>query len=173
VSAPHDPPGLLLSCWVPGTPKPKGSKKAIPRAGGKGVYLAEATAGSEAWQIHVAQIAHRHLIMDTRMGMEHIPPPVYSGPAVLWVTFLFIRPPGIETTYPIGDADAYDGDKLIRNVGDALSAHGSRGARCKPACQKHAGVVVDDRQFSAGRWDTQWAPDGGQAGALVEVWARP
>lgn len=107
--------------------------------------------GSLPWQEHVATIAGN--AWKRRVDSEPLPP--WAGPVALSGAFLFARPAGNTTAYPIGRDDAYDGDKLIRNVADALSAHSSRGAgRCKPACRKHGGVLADDRLI------VKWGPFG-------------
>lgn len=166
----------LLSVWVPGTPKPKGSMRHV----GNGAMKPD-NPGSLPWQEHVAAIAGNAWIRERRAGAEMIPAPVYSGPVALSGAFLFTRPAGDTSAYPIGHSGAYDGDKLIRNVADALSAHGSRGAkRCKSACRKHGGVLADDRIIvDWGPWRTRWADAvletdsgafaPGHAGALIHV----
>lgn len=143
----------LLSVWVPGTPMPKGSLKHV----GEGRMKPD-NPGSLPWQEHVAAIAGNAWIRERRAGAEMIPTPVYSGPVALSGAFLFARPAGDTSAYPIGHSGAYDGDKLIRNVADALSAHGSRGAkRCKSSCRKHGGVLADDRIIvDWGRFVVRW-----------------
>lgn len=143
----------LLSVWVPGTPMPKGSLKHV----GEGRMKPD-NPGSLPWQEHVAAIAGNAWIERSPVLGGHGP---HVGPVALSGAFLFARPPEDTSEYPIGHSGAYDGDKLIRNVADALSAHGSRGAkRCKSACRKHGGVLADDRiivdwgKFRV-RWDTQ------------------
>lgn len=134
--------------------------------------------GSLLWQEHVAAIA------GNAWAATHGPPGLgvfapYAGPVALSGAFLFARPAGDTSDYPIGHSGAYDGDKLIRNVADALSAHGSRGAkRCKSACRKHGGVLADDRIIvNWGPWLVRWADLVGLVGertdhgpgALIEV----
>lgn len=143
----------LLSVWVPGTPKPKGSMRHV----GNGVMRPD-NPGSLPWQEHVAAVAG-NAWQRNYPGNASSPCPI-AGPVALSGAFLFARPPGDTTAYPIGHSGAYDGDKLIRNVADALSAHGSRGAtRCKSSCRKHGGVLADDRIIVSWgpfwvRWDT-------------------
>lgn len=147
---PDGPVTQLLSVLVSGTPRPKGSWNV--GASGK---LYPAQRQSAAWQECVALFAGR--------GYGRLLP--WGGPAALSVVFTFERGTA-PLDYPIGTNDGYDGDKLLRLVADALSAHGSRGsARCKPGCRKHAGVLGDDRQIADWSAKVRW----GTPGAYIEV----
>lgn len=161
---------LLLSVWVPGIPRPKGS--VTPNKGGKTVRPAQAQTTS--WQKCVALFVRRELKAEHRppgYGIEHIPPPMYGGPVQFSGAFLFARPKGDESAYPMGRA--YDGDKLQRCAADALSACGSRGSSvCRAGCRKHGGLLADDdRIVRWGPFDVLWAADG-QPGAQLEVRAK-
>lgn len=141
----------LLSVWVPGKPMPKGSMRHI----GEGRMKPD-NPGSLPWQEHVAAIAGNAWARQSDAAGFWRP---HASPVALSGAFLFARPPGDTSAYPIGRDDAYDGDKLIRNVADALSAHGSRGAkRCASSCRKHGGVLADDRIIVRwGPFDVMWA----------------
>lgn len=162
----------LLSVWVPGTPKPKGSMRHV----GEGRMKPD-NPGSLPWQEHVAAIAGNAWLRDPE-GRDLLGRP-HAGPVALSGAFLFARPAGDDSAYPIGHTGAYDGDKLIRNVADALSAHGSRGAkRCAGSCRKHGGVLADDRiVVDWGPFSIRWAPETWPSGvpgepgpgALIEV----
>lgn len=134
----------LLSVWVPGTPRPKGSVT----VNGDGRTVRPAQRESGAWQRCVA--------LHVRRSVDGTAP--YVGPVSFSGVFAF-RPPerGEAGAYPMGRA--YDGDKLQRCVADALSACGSRGsAGCKPGCRKHGGLLSDDDRIVAwGPFYVVWA----------------
>lgn len=149
---------LLLSVWVPGIPRPKGS--VTPNKGGKTVRPAQAQ--TTDWQRTVALFVRRYF---RDWELQCLP---YDGPVQFSGAFLFERPAGNESAYPMGRA--YDGDKLQRCAADALSACGSRGSSaCRPGCRKHGGLLADDdRIVRWGPFDVLWAADG-QPGAQLEV----
>lgn len=151
--------GLLLAVWVPGIPRPKGS--VTPNKGGKTVRPAQAQ--TTDWQRTVALFVKR--------ALRETSWPPYDGPAQFSGAFLFARPEGDESAYPMGRA--YDGDKLQRCAADALSACGSRGSSaCRAGCRKHGGLLADDdRIVTWGPFDVLWAADG-QPGAQLEVRAK-
>lgn len=160
--------GTLVSCWVAGTPRPKGSW--TPGRNGK---LRPAQAQSTDWQQHVAQTVRAGWI-----GREP-----FRGDAGFSAQFLIKRPMGVDViarprpTGGVKRGGTYDGDKLIRLVADALSActgRGSAGCVCaaKPRERKHAGVLADDDRIADwGPFPLRWAPEGGVPGVLITVWA--
>lgn len=158
--------GLLLAVWVPGIPRPKGS--VTPNKGGKTVRPAQAQ--TTDWQKCVALYVRRYLPLPSP-SLRPVWPSAYDGPVQFSGAFLFARPEGDESAYPMGKA--YDGDKLQRCAADALSACGSRGSSaCRPGCRKHGGLLADDdRIVTWGPFDVLWAADG-QAGAQLEVRAK-
>jgi hypothetical protein len=147
----------LLSVWVPGVPRPKGSYD-VNRNG----TLRPAQRESAAWQRTVALFVKR-AIRDG--GLVWQP---YAGAVQLAGAALFARPEGNESVYPMGKA--YDGDKLLRALADGLSACGSRGSgKCTAGCRKHGALLADDdRIVTWGPFGVLWAVDG-QAGAQIEV----
>lgn len=140
-----------MTIWVPGIPRPKGS--VTPNRGGKTVRPAQAQ--TTDWQRTVALFVKRYLRERLAPGWDL--GPGYDGPVHFSGAFLFARPEGDESAYPMGKA--YDGDKLMRCVADALSACGSRGSSaCRPGCRKHGGLLTDDdRIVSWGQFDVLWA----------------
>jgi Holliday junction resolvase RusA-like endonuclease len=141
---PGDPP-VLLMCWVDGTPRPKGSLKVVSARGRKPV-LQEQSTDSSAWRDTVAWTARREL---------NLPAPGYPTqlPVELACTFAFERSASCTDEEPtsggIGDLD-----KLLRNVGDALT---------------DAKVIADDRQIVAMKASKVWTADGQKPGALIIV----
>lgn len=93
-----------LSVWVPGTPKPQGSKDYI----GKG-RMVESSKALPAWR---ADVRAALIVERTRV----------KGPVSVGLEFLFARP--TRPTHPEAPAGPPDLDKLARGVLDALeSAH--------------------------------------------------
>jgi Holliday junction resolvase RusA-like endonuclease len=135
----------LLTCWVDGTPRPKGSLKPTGRQGQR-VRLVEQSTDSSAWRDTIAWTARREL---------NLPAPGYPTqlPVELECTFAFERSASCTDEEPtsggIGDLD-----KLIRNVGDALT---------------DAKVIADDRQIVAMKASKVWTADGQKPGALITV----
>lgn len=119
-----------LSCFVPGHSKTKGSMKLRPNG-----TAAQSVVGSTAWARLLA-----HAIGEAWRGR-----PPMTGPLYYAATYVLAGDP-IATR-------AGDGDKLERNVWDALHACVTPGPKrkgCVIGCKKHAGVVADDVQFV--RW---------------------
>lgn len=114
-----------LSIFVPGHPKTKGSMHL--RSNGT---AAQSVVGSTRWAILMAGEMRRHWNGQAPMvGALY-----YAGTYVLPVDPLTAR--------------SGDGDKLERNVWDALQGCVEH---CAKGCKKHAGVIGDDVQF------VQWA----------------
>jgi Holliday junction resolvase RusA-like endonuclease len=137
-------PQVLLSCWVDGTPRPKGSLKPTGRQGGR-VRLVEQSTDSSAWRSRVAWEARQTIGLSLGYPTQL--------PVELACTFAFERPESNTDEEPtsggIGDLD-----KLIRNVGDALT---------------DAKVIADDRQIVAMKASKVWTADGQKPGALITV----
>jgi Holliday junction resolvase RusA-like endonuclease len=142
--APGDPQ-VLLMCWVDGTPRPKGSLKVVSARGRRPV-LREQSTDSSAWRDTVAWTARRELNLPATGYPTQIP-------VELACTFAFERPESNTDEEPtsggIGDLD-----KLLRNVGDALT---------------DAKVIADDRQIVAMKASKVWTADGQKPGALITV----
>lgn len=117
-----DPKAPVISLWVPGRPKTKGSMRVV---NARRAVLQEGVDGSVRWRQLVAYAARSALRPDA---------PV-SGPVAVELSFHL-------PVDPLG-ARAGDIDKLTRNVLDALSAC-SKG--CAEDCRNHAGAYVDDNQ---------------------------
>ena len=111
-----------LSVFVPGWAKTKGSMDFRPNGTAK-----QSVVGSATWAKLMASVMRR--AWDGR--------PPLTGPLYFAATYVLNGDPVA--------VRAGDGDKLERNVWDALQGCGSK---C-PAkgCGKHAGVIADDVQF--------------------------
>jgi Holliday junction resolvase RusA-like endonuclease len=138
-------PQILLTCWVDGTPRPKGSLKPTGRQGGR-VRLVEQSTDSSVWRDTIAWTARREL---------NLPASGYPTqlPVELACTFAFERAGSCTDEEPTG-AGIGDTDKLIRNVMDAL---------------QDAKVYANDRQVVAVKASKVWTADGQQPGALITV----
>jgi Holliday junction resolvase RusA-like endonuclease len=138
-------PQVLLSCWVDGTPRPKGSLKPTGRQGQR-VRLVEQSTDSSAWRDTIAWTVRREL---------NLPAPGYPTqlPVELACTFAFERAESCTDEEPTG-AGIGDTDKLIRNVMDAL---------------QDARVYANDRQVVAVKASKVWTADGQKPGALIAV----
>lgn len=101
---------MRVHFFVPGDPKPQGSKKHV----GRGIMV-ESCKKLPAWRSLVSQIAST-----TMMGDRP-----FDGPIHLDVTFIFGRPKshftkkGLRPNAPTFFNKAPDTDKLIRAIGDA------------------------------------------------------
>lgn len=109
---------MVFRAWVPGLPKTKGSM--LLRSNGT---AAQSVVGSTRWAILMAEVFRRE--WGSREPL--------SGP--LFVACSFVLP--VSPT----QQRSGDGDKLERNVWDALQPHM---AKCVAGCKKHAGVISDD-----------------------------
>lgn len=100
---------VLIQFFVSGTPRPQGSKRAIPTPSGK-VNLVESSKGHADWRGDVRTVA----------AATHTGPPL-QGPVSVTLGFYMPRPkrhPKTKTTYPTGRPDA---DKLARAILDSLT----------------------------------------------------
>lgn len=119
----------VLTAYVPGLPKTKGSLEHI----GNG-NMKESVVGSVRWRVLMVE----RFLAATRYIDELNRPIIPAGVAVRVdpVFDLAVDP----TSVGSGDID-----KLLRNVFDALSAHS---AKCPARCRKHAGIYADDVQVT-------------------------
>ncbi len=135
----------MISFFVPGTPKPQGSKRGyVNRHTGQ---IAIVEAGGQAfadWRGDVKRFA-----VDTMLGR-----PPLTGPVGVYLTFRLARPkshPKTKTTYPVARPDL---DKLVRAVFDALTS----------VC------FADDAQITQLIARKRWATDS-TPGVYVEVFS--
>lgn len=150
---------ILLSTFVKGWPRPKGSLKPEIVRGGGGratgrVRLSEDNPESTVWLRTMAQafVVARGGILSEQ----------YHGPVAVQGQFWFNASRFGEETqtteFPI-HPHIGDLDKLVRNLLDALQA------------KTGAGIIKDDRQVaSLAKSCKLWAPTGGASGVAVTVW---
>lgn len=98
-----------VSFFVPGTPRPQGSKRAFV-AGGRAVMTESSGAKHKDWRAQVAHEAHE-AYGDTLL---------LAGPVTLDVTFVLLRPKSRPKSRPMPDS-APDTSKLVRAVEDSLT----------------------------------------------------
>lgn len=113
-----------LSFFVPGRPRPQGSKRAVMPKGGSKPIMVEQVKGLDDWRANVTISAQRALKDFERL----------DGPAVLSVEFRFLRPgthygrrkgePYLKPTAPKYVTRTPDLSKLVRAVEDALTDAG-------------------------------------------------
>lgn len=150
-------PGILLSTFVKGWPRPKGSLKGQMTRGGGGrltgsVRMVESNPESTVWLRTMAKAFEA-----TRNGAVVVP---YEGPVAVQADFWFDRHAfGAETlasSHPI-HPHIGDLDKLVRNLLDALQA---------------SKIIKDDRQVvELADTRKRWAPETGiVSGVGVTVW---
>lgn len=108
----------MFEAFVPGLPKTKGSM--LLRSNGT---AAQSVVGSTRWAVLMAERFRE--IWGAREPLT----------GALYVAATYVLPGD-----PIATR-AGDGDKLERNVWDALQPHGKQ---CSAGCKKHAGVIADD-----------------------------
>lgn len=108
-------------CFVPGHPKTKGSMKLRPNG-----TAAQSVAGSTQWAMMMAEVFRRSYRATEPLN------------CALEINCVFVLP--VEPTRTA----AGDGDKLERNVWDALQPCRTGAKPCAPGCRKHAGVIADD-----------------------------
>lgn len=107
-----------LNFYIPGIPKPAGSKKAFRHAKTGKVMLVDACDGSRDWKTTVSQYA---LSFRGSSGLM-------SGPLSLTVEFRMPRPKNhyrangtLKESSPVWHTNAPDATKLLRAVEDALN----------------------------------------------------
>lgn len=135
----------MISFFVPGVPKPQGSKRAfVHRSTGRAVMIESAGAPLKDWRGDIKRFAID--AMDRQ--------PALAGPIAIALEFRLPRPkshPKSKTTYPIARPDA---DKLARGVLDALTT----------VC------FADDSQITCLLVWKKWATVEWPAGCHVTVW---
>lgn len=99
-----------VSFFVPGIPKPQGSKRGFVR-GGKAVLVEAAGQAHKDWRATVALAAAESYVPMTGL---------LDGPLTLDVTFTMPKPKSRPKRRPMPDS-APDLDKLLRLVGDSLT----------------------------------------------------
>lgn len=141
----------MISFFVPGEPKPQGSKRAFfnPKIGR--AIMIEANAGQKPWRDSVIAYAKGAV------------PPTHAPlrvPVVVAVTFYFARPAShlrkdgtVKPAAPTRPG-RYDLDKLLRNLGDAL---------------EQSGVLANDTHIAV--WEA--AKDFSTTGPGMRVHIRP
>lgn len=107
----------MISFYVPGTPKPAGSKRAIVNRFSGKAYVIDACEKSRDWKTTVAQVANDYYSGD-----------IISVPIVLQIDFYFPRPKGhrkpcgqLRENAPSAKTTKPDLTKIIRAVEDALT----------------------------------------------------
>ncbi len=100
---------LAVSFFVPGTPRPQGSKRAFV-AGGRAVMTESSGRAHKDWR---AQVAHE-------AAEAWREPELIDGPVVLDVTFVLLRPKSRPKSRPMPDS-APDTSKLVRCIEDSLT----------------------------------------------------
>lgn len=80
------------------------------------------------------------------------PPAALDGPLLVWSQFTLTRPPSVRRLFPTVKPD---GDKLERNLNDALT---------------QAGVIVDDARIVVAVRRKVYARSEGGAGVVVRIW---
>lgn len=101
---------MIWQTFIPGVPKPQGSKT-LGRKKNGGAFLREDNAGTKPWRRHMVE------------ALQHNGKPVAVFDSAVWVRirFVFLRPKShkpdsLPTSKQLGDVD-----KLTRNVLDALT----------------------------------------------------
>ena len=131
---------ILLSCWIPGRPRPQGALKTFAVAG-------------KAYGRHTdSTLSHRAHVISTlaaEWGREPL-----TGAVSVDVVFTFARPKShygtgrnadvVKESAPEHHTQRVDGDKLARLLGDSLEM---------------AGVVADDCQIVEWRIRKLWGRD--------------
>lgn len=136
--------GLLASAYIPGRPRPQGSKNAAVKNGR--VVMWEASKGLVSWRSTVVA----ELVRLNPHGLTLVQP--WDRAATLIVEFVFEKPKSNKNEYPVGKPDL---DKLVRAVCDALV---------------EAGYVRDDSQIVHLMALKSWAAPNGQSGAYVSLY---
>lgn len=101
---------MTFTTFVPGIPRPKGSKTAAVTRDGR-PYLFDSDSGLKAWERKVVEYCNAQLGDAKR--------PVFMGPVKVQLTFVYEDLKSSPKRY--WKATAPDGDKLERAVWDALT----------------------------------------------------
>lgn len=142
-----DLPEILLSTFVPGRPRSKGSLKHwCMKDRRHTVRVEEQVADSAKWKRTVAAHVQREALKAYGRHLQ------YAGPVVLRTVFYFdrAREDRPEEAYPVAMGIG-DLDKLLRNVGDALVS---------------SGLIKDDQYIVRVEVDKFW---GTEPGATIVV----
>jgi hypothetical protein len=98
-----------MQLWIPGTPKPQGSKRAFINKGTGRINMVEADKGLAAWRDEIKNQVYLNWI---REGMRS-----FNEPVSIRVDFFMPKPKTVDRWWP----RVYDLDKMCRAVGDGLS----------------------------------------------------
>lgn len=140
----------LIEVWVPGKARPKGSL----RCEGPHHHMTEDNPESKPWRAKMAR--EFTLDFDRRHGTGEF----YSYGAPVEVTIISMFPPPVSRDALAPDTRSTgDGDKIVRNVLDAL----------QDAVSGRAAVLADDAQVVRHFYDAQYAEDAATAGLWVRV----
>lgn len=147
MTTPNDLPEILLSTFVPGRPRSKGSLKHwCMKDRRHTVRVEEQVADSAKWKRAVAAHVQREALKAYGRHLQ------YAGPVELTVYFYF-NPDQEDRggeTHPVAIGIG-DLDKLLRNVGDALVS---------------SGLIKDDQYIVGVQCFKRWAIN---PGARIEV----
>lgn len=135
----------VLTVFIPGTPRPKGSLKPISRRG-QATRLVEDNPHSKPWRAKMA----KHMRKAWEDAGHTLP---LNEPVEVVGVFRFERPAEPMFEVP-ATRDTGDGDKLLRNVYDAL---------------EDAGVIADDSRVADGRHKCRYEIPNFPPGALIVV----
>lgn len=118
-----DQPPFLIRVFVPGTPKPQGSKRAIVNRHTGKASLVESSAGVKTWRD------------DIRAAVLDAPSLHFDGPVAVHCEFVLARPRShyrtgrnahlVRDSAPTWPTSKPDADKLARAVLDAVSSAGT------------------------------------------------
>ena len=118
-----DQPPFLIRVFVPGTPKPQGSKRAIVNRHTGKASLVESSTGVKTWRD------------DIRAAVLDAPPLRFDGPVAVHCEFVLTRPRShyrtgrnahlVRDSAPTWPTSKPDADKLARAVLDAVSSAGT------------------------------------------------
>jgi Holliday junction resolvase RusA-like endonuclease len=141
-----------IQFFVPGVPKPGGSKKGFIHARTGRVIVMEDCAKNKDWRASVAhegRLVHQGALL--------------SGPLFLEIVFVFCRPKShygtgknailLKSSAPIWHTQSPDSTKLVRSTEDALTKV----------------LWVDDSQICEQRVTKRWVPRNVMSGAHVTV----
>ncbi|MFH2084931.1 MAG: RusA family crossover junction endodeoxyribonuclease [Candidatus Omnitrophota bacterium] len=143
---------MKIEYFVPGVPKPGGSKKGFYNKHLNRVMIVDACAGNKTWRDSV-----KFATLEAYSG------PQLNGPLSLSVTFKMPRPQGhfctgknagvLKHNAPYWHTKRPDRTKLLRSTEDAI---------------KDSGIVVDDTIFCDGNIRKVYSNDG-RCGALIVI----
>ncbi len=148
-----------IQFFVPGIPKPGGSKKGFVNPKTGRVVVQEDCTKNKDWRASVAYGAREAHGFDA----SGIPNPLLSGPLFVEIVFVFCRPKShhgtgrnaevLKPSAPRWHTNQPDSDKLVRSTWDALTKV----------------LWVDDSQVCDHRIIKKWARRDAPSGALITV----